>query len=596
MPTTPASPGAISQPQTLQLHLLDITATALAFTVLSPSLSNAQASGSGPSSREAGTSTTGGTAGKKHPLISIQLNGQPWPHVAHASPQGDEGEGSTVIVYGLSEGREYEIGVEVVGEGEEDDVEAGTGVEAERGEARDEDGDDDEEPAPPDDPPPAYTPSLNPPTSPSSTPNNPTATLRLALRTLRSSHKSTESTLLSSIAALRKAVEKGIKEDQRARSRLVGLEEGIRKAGEAEAEAREESQRIKDKSGEKGGTGASTPISNANSTPAEKEKEKEKEKDAPKEKDVPKEKEGGKEKEREKDDEGEEDDSNVVGLGELVRELEVLNRGIEEKEQERRRRVKENLRTLEVELGVIEGELIQLDRDEQHRYNLARLSTDSLNTYPYGGFNIKWRRGPAPSAANPANFTRFFTRRNVSDPTPPPPPPPPMPSDGGGTTAGLRPGTAGYRAQQLALEHQRVWAEPNAVSGPPAASSSGGGFGAKFLGVGGRVGMRRRSGSVGSSLSTGSGGKGEGMVGMSHASGSSSALSLSAVGEASEPMAIPGSGSDAGGGGKKEKEGGGSTPGKEITAWGRTTWSSIVGKGKKADKEKKEETEAEAEE
>ena len=99
--------------------MLDITSTAVALSVLTPSPADFAPLSSADASRA-------------RPQISIQLDRRPWPHVAHAGSLGQlevglghaagagagAGGGSaetTVIVYGLEPGIEYDISLDVVG-------------------------------------------------------------------------------------------------------------------------------------------------------------------------------------------------------------------------------------------------------------------------------------------------------------------------------------------------------------------------------------------------------------------------------------------------------------------------------------------------
>jgi hypothetical protein len=91
---SPARPALLTNLQPLKLQVLDVTCSAVALSVFTPSSSSAS----------------------KPPSISISLDRRPWPHVAHAgSAPAEQGTGleTTVIVYGLDPNREYEIGFEV---------------------------------------------------------------------------------------------------------------------------------------------------------------------------------------------------------------------------------------------------------------------------------------------------------------------------------------------------------------------------------------------------------------------------------------------------------------------------------------------------
>lgn len=498
-----------SVPARLRLEVLDVTSTAVALSVFTPPLATpTPAPTSAPSSpAPARPKTTAGSMFRKRaPVISIQLDRQPWPHVAHAGGLSQEGGGrgaeTTVIVYGLVPGREYEIGVDVAsgGEGEEGEaehfsLEVETGQEGEQlsaemdivmlavgdcgvvarfeltvgcsrvaGDLRHPDDSDpqirqdDDSPAPsspqtastpttsnththptpphpsstaPDGPPPPYSPS--PSAAASTSTSTPTPSLpappaepqlRALLKKLRASSKRTEGVLNASVSALKKSVDKGIKEDQRARTRIGGLEEAVRRAregaesmrgGEAEeceervreAEREEEEARGelgRRKEGSVGGRGGGGGL-------------------------------GGQEQ-------GEEGVGEEVDLAELARELDGLNKMIDELESERKVQATEALRALEAEMGHIEADLLQLDREDAHRnamFPRGNRSSDSLDRVDPlrappplpviannpSGFNLRWRRnqphqpplgaGPPPPQQDPRSFGRFF-RRNVSDP------------------------------------------------------------------------------------------------------------------------------------------------------------------------------------
>lgn len=166
------------------------------------------------------------------------------------------------------------------------------------------------------------------------------SSLRALLKKIRTSSKRTETVLNASISALRKSVEKGMKEDQRARSRIVSLEDGIRKAKDAELEAREsESQECEER------------IAELVEEEARIKAELDRKRSGKKEMQIV-------EVPVVHDEGGEEEDAHE-GLGELARELDAINHAIERAEKERRQTSKDALRALEVELGQIEGELIQ---------------------------------------------------------------------------------------------------------------------------------------------------------------------------------------------------------------------------------------------
>lgn len=109
----------------LQLQVLDVTSTAVALSVFTPS---SLASASEPSADSSIENSSSGDQASRHvakpPTISIQLDGRPWPHVAHAGSAsvdsvatdqlGRRGSETTVIVYNLDPGRDYEISLDVV--------------------------------------------------------------------------------------------------------------------------------------------------------------------------------------------------------------------------------------------------------------------------------------------------------------------------------------------------------------------------------------------------------------------------------------------------------------------------------------------------
>lgn len=195
--------------------------------------------------------------------------------------------------------------------------------------------------AAPEGPPPPYSASLPP-----SPPNE--SQLRALLKKIRASSKRTESVLNASISALKKSVEKGMKEDQRARTRIVGLEEAIRKAGEGEREMRTREmdaceERIKEledleeevnlelerrKSG-KAPLPAPVPVEEPPPPPPE------------------------------QNEEGGEEEEAHEGIADLAKELDALNKMIDEAEKETRRKAKETLRALEMELSQIDHEITQ---------------------------------------------------------------------------------------------------------------------------------------------------------------------------------------------------------------------------------------------
>lgn len=290
-----------------------------------------------------------------------------------------------MIVYGLDPGRDYEISLDVVGseEGGEEQhhqatVEIETGVESESrctlryatknadcclpsstGTRQSEDADsttpeaDFSAPSPsshagpsstPEGPPPPYSASLPP-----SPPNE--SQLRALLKKIRASSKRTESVLNASIQALKKSVEKGMKEDQRARTRIVSLEEAIRKAGEGERESRtkemdaceerireleELEEEVKEELERRKEGKAPTPAPKVEPDPTPV---------------------AGPEASTAAEEGGEEEDTHE-GIADLARELDSLNKLIDEAEKETRRKAKDSLRSLEMELSQIDHEIL----------------------------------------------------------------------------------------------------------------------------------------------------------------------------------------------------------------------------------------------
>lgn len=133
----PSDLAPLSSTSRLRLEVLDVTSTAVALSVSTPpppsTSSDPSPTTPTPTPTPPRSKTTAGSMFRKRaPVISIQLDGQPWPHVAHAGGLSQEGvrEGgrsaeTTVIVYGLVPGREYEISLDVTtaGEGEETETE-----------------------------------------------------------------------------------------------------------------------------------------------------------------------------------------------------------------------------------------------------------------------------------------------------------------------------------------------------------------------------------------------------------------------------------------------------------------------------------------
>ncbi|GAA5982348.1 hypothetical protein JCM5350_006152 [Sporobolomyces pararoseus] len=297
--------------------------------------------------------------------------------------------------------------------------------------------------------------------------------LRNALKTLRSNSKRTEQSLLATLSSLRKTVEKTAKEDQRARSRIVALEEAIRKAEKVEIEVRgkekdeiEERLKMVEREEEKvrkvledwkeGGGKRPESISAAIGAVEERRNSTDDSKPA--------------------NTSGNDSNSTTTGgggggtsnLAELAKELDALNKAIEAVEREKAEKAGEVLKALEREMSTVEGELIQLDREDAHRATygppgsfmpilpgmapVVPLTVPPAQTNNSGGggpFNFRWRRGERGGTTNaqanvaaaqaqqqqqqqsqdPRSFGRFFRRNN---PAPPPPQsamnvPPPLP-------------------------------------------------------------------------------------------------------------------------------------------------------------------------
>lgn len=117
----------------LRLEVLDVTSTAVALSVFTPALPTTTGYSSPAQPRAPAKSSAASLLFRKRtPVISIQLDRQPWPHVAHAgslsqesTSQGGRAAETTVIVYGLVPGREYEISLDVTTatEGDEHETE-----------------------------------------------------------------------------------------------------------------------------------------------------------------------------------------------------------------------------------------------------------------------------------------------------------------------------------------------------------------------------------------------------------------------------------------------------------------------------------------
>jgi hypothetical protein len=350
----------------LRLEVIDVTSTAVTLSVYTPFPLPSTSTSAGSTVPPSPASSTSSERRSKPPLISIQLDRRPWPHVAHAGsistdslvPGGKRGAETTVLVYGLDPARDYEISLDVVGMDGEDGgsvsgerttvdvetMEAGPSTPGGSHELESMDGSPSSTTLPasphtllPTEAPPPYSAVL-----PSFPPNE--SQLRALLKKIRTSSKRTETVLHASISALKKSVDKSLKEDQRARTRIVGLEETIRKARENERDMRtvekdacEESideleQIEKDVKAEllriKSGKRTVVPP-----VPVV--------------------------VERRESEEGEEEEGNEIGVRELAKELDSLQRRIDEAQQSKKKKAKEMLRSLEVALGQVEGSLIQ---------------------------------------------------------------------------------------------------------------------------------------------------------------------------------------------------------------------------------------------
>ncbi|KAM0791031.1 hypothetical protein ACM66B_004328 [Microbotryomycetes sp. NB124-2] len=499
-----------SSPSRLSLQVLDVTSTAVALSVYSSTaLAAAQDGGSGDGGHDDDDDDKVPNLARhdgKTSTMSIQVNGRPWPHVAHAGsessdslvntadwdiPTSAKGNETTIIIYGLDPGKDYELTLDVIAaldDGGEPELHQAT-VDVETAIASRRPSEDssvanvdngDYTPtsaaAAPDGPPPPYSASVHPVLT-----DEPQ--LRALLKRLRASSKRTESVLNASISALKKNVEKGLKEDQRARTRIVGLEEAIRRTSdgtrdmrtvemeaceerirelcELEEEVREELERRKDSS--KG------PSAHVVRAALERERRRD---PSPV---------------RQADEAGGDDEESHEGIGELSRELDTLNRSIDEAEKQTSRNVKETLRALEHELAHIEDEIGYIDRAEVSHYATAvsRKSYESLSDRPFvvppphqpaaTGFNLRWRRAPpasqlpkdAPSmptssAADPRSFGRFFRRSAASAAEDP----------AAGSAAQLDSDTDQYMTGEAVTDIQRFAQAHQARSMPPPASST----------------------------------------------------------------------------------------------------------------------------
>ncbi|KAK4046361.1 Polynucleotide 5'-hydroxyl-kinase grc3 [Microbotryomycetes sp. JL201] len=573
--------GRSDSPSRLSLQVLDVTSTAVALSVYSTAAlaSAPNHAGAGIDEDDDDEIQDGSRQGASKPsTMSIQVNGRPWPHVAHAGADSSDslaataldgdittstkGTETTIIIYGLDPGKDYELTLDVIAaiddSGESELQQATVDIETAAASRRPSEdltvaaadtGDYATTSAngAPDGPPPPYSATV-----PSALTDEPQ--LRALLKRIRASSKRTESVLNASISALKKNVEKGLKEDQRARTRIVGLEEAIRRTSDGtrdmrtiemeaceerirelcdlEEEVREELERRRDNKGP-----------SAHIVRAALERRREPSPVRP-------------------TDELGDDEESHEGIGELARELDSLNRSIGEAEQETSRKAKDTLRTLEHELAHIEDEIGYIDREELSHYAsaMSRKSFDSLSDRPFvaqsphqqppaSGFNLRWRRAPAAnqlansdgtsaasSSADPRSFGRFFRRTTASEGAPPPNIPQRSSYPSGETVTDI---------QSFAQAHQ-------ARSMPSASASSAK---AESSPKPSRVSLlRRRSGSASGAGPT----------------------DLAPLADGSSPSALPviSSSVDAVNDKARPSSSGGSS-------WGR--WSQVVGKGKNAD-------------
>ncbi|GAA5942701.1 uncharacterized protein JCM15063_000865 [Sporobolomyces koalae] len=498
---TPSPARVLPTSSNLRLQVLDVTCSAVALSVFTPAHPTLTARSAKPPSIS--------ILLDRRPWPHVAHAGSaPTTSVEGTGAGSLE---TTVIVYGLDPNREYEIGLEVLDgtnagthTGDDDDCSSrvtggGDGSEtmaANTGEGSTSSRRPSLESAPgaggestedssassypsqsnaPDGPPPPYSPSPVSTIPPVPVPISTTVTtasslaspssatlsgtdahhdpatdlsetsLRNALKSLRSSSKRNEQALLATLSSLKKTVEKAAKEDQRARSRIVALEEAIRKAGEAERdvrgrekeqvehrlrEAEEEEEQVANSLGEwKEGKrevpqpdeerrNSATAVVAEDSVPAS----------------------------------GEPPTPVTAGpsnLAELAKELDALNKAIEAVEREKEEKAGEVLKALEREMTVVEGELIQLDREDAQRAAYGPLPGSMMPILPVhagmapvvpmpavpsqassggGPFNFRWRRGQTGAAVqqqqqqqaaaqDPRSFGRFFRRNNSNTPS-----------------------------------------------------------------------------------------------------------------------------------------------------------------------------------
>jgi hypothetical protein len=174
--------------------------------------------------------------------------------------------------------------------------------------------------------------------------------LRSALKTLRTNSKRNEQSLVATLTSLRKTVEKAAKEDQRARSRIVALEEAIRKAGIVEVEVRgkekreveerlreatDEEEKVRGVLGEWQEGGKPTLVEERRHSAT------------------------GEDEGQRAADTQQQQTGATSNLAELAKELDALNKAIEAVEKEKADKAGEVLKSLEREMMVVEGELIQ---------------------------------------------------------------------------------------------------------------------------------------------------------------------------------------------------------------------------------------------
>lgn len=290
-------PRSDASPRRLELEVVDVSSTAVSLSVFAPGPSPEEAAAV-EATEDAQDSTWNESSA---PAISIKLNGRPWSQVAHAgSPIGDDisgdeseegdagerkrrrrgsssslspkrGEGTTIVIYGLEPGQEYEVELDVL-DGDDDPDGTGEPQPAAHETRRSRiitrgsqspcslrqphslnlglAGPTTQTPSPsltpttsehadPDGPPPPYT-SHDPASSPSADAQSAAsaskapdeAQLRGLLKKVRATGKRQETALTASITTLKRTLDKAVREDQRARQRAITLEDSTRKASE----------------------------------------------------------------------------------------------------------------------------------------------------------------------------------------------------------------------------------------------------------------------------------------------------------------------------------------------------------------------------